>query len=50
MDREELEDSVCECYSVVNDEYDRLLWNHSIVEPAQTFTKRDTNEELSPVS
>ena len=27
LDREELENTVCECYSVVNDEYERLLWN-----------------------
>lgn len=28
LDREELENTVCECYTVVNDEYDRLLWNY----------------------
>lgn len=50
MDREELEDSVCECYSVVNDEYDRLLWNHSIGDPAQASAKKDISEELWSVS
>lgn len=49
MDRQELEDSVCECYSVVNDEYDRLLWNRSTFDSAQFATEQNEREEL-PVS
>ena len=35
VDREELENSVCECYAVVNNEYDRLLWNEPDSYPAR---------------
>ena len=49
MDRQELEDSVCECYSVVNDEYDRLLWNCPTSDSAQIATEQNEREEL-PVS
>ena len=35
VDREELENSVCECYTVVNGEYDRLLWNDTHPFPAR---------------
>jgi CRP-like cAMP-binding protein len=49
MDRQELEDSVCECYPVVNDEYDRLLWNRSTFDSAQFATEQNEREEL-PVS
>ncbi len=50
LDREELEDSVCECYPVVNDEYERLLWNDSPTDAAQTSAKRNESEELWSVS
>lgn len=49
MDRQELEDSVCECYPVVNDEYDRLLWNRSTFDSVQFATEQNESEEL-PVS
>ena len=49
MDRQELEDSVCECYSVVNDEYDRLLWNCPTSDSAQIAPEQNEREEL-PVS
>ncbi len=43
-DREELEDSVCECYDVVNDEYDRLLWNDSSTHPIQHAAADEIDE------
>jgi CRP-like cAMP-binding protein len=49
LDREELENTVCECYSVVNDEYDRLLWNHN-PEPVQVATMSRTSKQLSSVN
>src|SRR5687768_10356259 len=49
MDRQELEDSVCECYPVVNDEYDRLLWNRPTFDSAPFATEQNEREEL-PVS
>jgi hypothetical protein len=49
LDRDELENTVCECYTVVNDEYDRLLWNHS-QEPVQVATMSRTSKQLWPVN
>lgn len=46
VDREELENSVCECYAVVNNEYDRLLWDHSTSDPAVSPAKLHANEEV----
>ncbi len=50
MDREELEDSVCECYAVVNNEYDRLLPYRSFSNPATATAKRRTHKELWTVN
>ncbi|BCT67280.1 Crp/Fnr family transcriptional regulator [Nitrosospira sp. NRS527] len=57
LDREELENSVCECYTVVNTEYDRLLWNDTPYFPAQQGldrvvrnTSRNKEEELRTVN
>ncbi|SEP20784.1 Crp/Fnr family transcriptional regulator [Nitrosovibrio sp. Nv6] len=50
MDREELENSVCECYAVVNNEYDRLLSNYSASHPAQSPAKLNADEELWSVN
>jgi CRP-like cAMP-binding protein len=47
LDREELENAVCECYEVVNEEYERLLWNHSDV---RLTARRDPSKELWPIS
>lgn len=49
-DREELENSVCECYTVVNDEYDRLLWSSHPSVPARNLAKQRTGEELWSIS
>lgn len=46
VDREELEDSVCECYAVVNNEYDRLLPNRSLSDPAPAPAKRYISKEM----
>ena len=46
MDREELEDSVCECYAVVNNEYDRLLPHHTFSNSAPIVVKRRIGKEL----
>ena len=48
VDREELENSVCECYAVVNDEYDRLLPYFS--EPAPAMAKGHISKELWTVN
>lgn len=48
VDREELENSVCECYAVVNNEYDRLLPYFS--EPAPAMAKGHTTKELWTVN
>lgn len=50
VDREELEDSVCECYAVVNNEYDRLLPYRSFSYPAPATAKRLTSKELWTVN
>ncbi|MBA4142946.1 MAG: Crp/Fnr family transcriptional regulator [Nitrosospira sp.] len=50
VDREELENSVCECYAVVNNEYERLLWNGVATEPLREPAKRDTSERLWAVN
>lgn len=47
LDREELENAVCECYPVVNDEYDRLLCNHSSAHPG---AKQGSRKELWSIS
>jgi hypothetical protein len=47
LDREELENAVCECYEVVNEEYERLLWNHSDV---RLTARQDPSKELWPIS
>ncbi len=49
LDREELEDSVCECYDVVNDEYDRLLSNYSFPDSVRRAAS-DEMDELWSVS
>jgi CRP-like cAMP-binding protein len=49
LDREELENAVCECYTVVNDEYDRLLWNHDS-DTAQVTNRSSTSRQLSPIN
>jgi CRP-like cAMP-binding protein len=48
VDREELEDSVCECYAVVNCEYHRLLPYHSVFDLAPP--KRHVRKELWTVN
>ncbi len=48
VDREELEDSVCECYAVVNKEYHRLLPYHSASDLAPP--KRHVRKELWAVN
>jgi CRP-like cAMP-binding protein len=56
VDREELENSVCECYTVVNGEYDRLLWNDTHPFPARDLdlvvrnTSQNIKEELRTVN
>lgn len=50
IDREELENSVCECYAVVNNEYDRLLWNHSDSDAPRSPAKLHPSEELWSVN
>ena len=45
VEREELEDSVCECYSVVNDEYERLLWTGSVDQTALHEGARKASKE-----
>ncbi len=50
VDREELENTVCECYAVVNNEYDRLLWNDPASDPARNPAKLEASEELWPVN
>ena len=57
LDREELENSVCECYTVINGEYDRLLWNDTPPLPArqdpdrvERNTSRNMKEELRTVN
>jgi Mn-dependent DtxR family transcriptional regulator len=49
LDREELENIVCECYTVVNNEYERLLCNHSSATAGAAVTQK-TREELWSVS
>jgi hypothetical protein len=49
LDREELENTVCECYTVVNEEYDRLLWNYDS-DTAQVTDRSNTNRQLWPVN
>lgn len=49
LDREELENIVCECYTVVNDEYDRLLWNYAS-DTAQEAAKPSIRKQLLPVN
>ena len=49
LDREELENAVCECYTVVNDEYDRLLWNYD-PDLAQVTNRSSTSRQLSPIN
>lgn len=46
VDREEIEDSVCECYGVVKNEYDRLLPNRSLPDPAPAVAKRYASKEM----
>lgn len=50
VDREELEDYVCECYAVVNNEYDRLLPYHSFSGVTQTTANQHTRKELWTVN
>jgi CRP-like cAMP-binding protein len=50
LDREELEDSVCECYAVVNNEYERLLPHRSLSDPAPATAKRCVSRELWTVN
>jgi CRP-like cAMP-binding protein len=50
VDREELENTVCECYAVVNNEYDRLLWNEPASDPAGNPAKPEASEELWSVN
>ena len=50
LDREELEDSVCECYAVVNNEYERLLPHRSLSDPAPATVKRCVSKELWTVN
>ncbi|HET7062300.1 MAG TPA: Crp/Fnr family transcriptional regulator [Nitrosospira sp.] len=47
LDREELENAVCECYEVVNDEYDRLLSNRSNM---HSTSRQVSGKELWSVS
>ncbi|MDQ3186260.1 MAG: Crp/Fnr family transcriptional regulator [Pseudomonadota bacterium] len=49
LDREELEDSVCECYAVVNNEYDRLLPYRDLSDPTPAV-KRYASKELGSVN
>jgi CRP-like cAMP-binding protein len=49
LEREELENTVCECYTVVNNEYERLLCNHSCATAGAAVTQK-TSEELWSVS
>jgi hypothetical protein len=50
VDREELENTVCECYAVVNNEYDRLLWNDPASDPARNPAEVEAGEELWSVN
>jgi CRP-like cAMP-binding protein len=52
FEREELEKSVCECYSVVNSEYERLLWTSSAHRTAVQAAARKASKEkeLWPVN
>jgi CRP-like cAMP-binding protein len=50
LDREEMEDSVCECYGVVNNEYERLLPHPSVSDPAPVAAKRYVSKEIWSVS
>jgi hypothetical protein len=45
FEREELEKSVCECYSVVNSEYERLLWTRHANPTAVHVAERKASRE-----
>lgn len=50
LDREELEGCVCECYAVVNNEYERLLPYRPLSDPAPAAAKRRVSKELWTVN